>query len=567
MIMSPKIQVFKSILVLVLFLSFQYTKAQSDPSGEKRVTGTIAIKNATITTAPGKTIQNGTILIKNGLIEAVGTNITIPKEAQVISADSLFIYPGFIDGASTAGVGKAPEPEKPSDYNPANPPDDIAGITPWRNVIDTYDNKNNQINDWRKSGFTIAQLIPEGGMMPGKTAIVLFGNPSSTNILSQNSALVVKFQAARGGGRIYPGTPLGIMAKFRDVYKNAELASRHGKLFASNNGLNRPEINKTYEAMYPVVDKNIPVLFEANDDIEIRRALSLQKENGFRLILSGVSSVEKVTNEIKAANAQVLLSMKLPDDKVTKAKMEELSEEMQARTKRVQEAYQSTLKQAAFLEAAGIPFGFTSMGAKSGDTFKNLRLMVENGLTENGALAALTINNANILGIQKFAGTLEKGKSANMVILTAPLLDEETQVKHVVADGFMFDYEIKEKKNGNGEKNGTNGAVAIDGFWEYTSDTPAGSSSGTLEIKKEGDSYKGTITYDNPAGGGQASSEMKNISLSGSNLTFSFDVAAGGMSLVVNVSGEVSGDQISGNLSLAEYGSFPMNATKKPKSF
>ncbi|MCH6233038.1 amidohydrolase family protein [Cognataquiflexum rubidum] len=565
--MSPKIQVFKSILVLVLFLSFQYTKAQSDPSGEKRVTGTIAIKNATITTAPGKTIQNGTILIKNGLIEAVGTNITIPKEAQVISADSLFIYPGFIDGASTAGVGKAPEPEKPSDYNPANPPDDIAGITPWRNVIDTYDNKNNQIQDWRKSGFTIAQLIPEGGMMPGKTAIVLFGNPSSTNILSQNSALVVKFQGARGGGRVYPGTPLGIMAKFRDVYKNAELASRHGKLFASNNGLNRPEINKTYEAMYPVVDKNIPVLFEANDDIEIRRALSLQKENGFRLILSGVSNVEKVTNEIKAANAQVLLSMKLPDDKVTKAKMEELSEEMQARTKRVQEAYQSTLKQAAFLEAAGIPFGFTSMGAKSGDTFKNLRLMVENGLTENAALAALTINNANILGIQKFAGTLEKGKSANMVILTAPLLDEETQVKHVVADGFMFDYEVKAKKNGNGEKNGTNGAVAIDGFWEYTSDTPAGSSSGTLEIKKEGDSYKGTITYDNPAGVGQASSEMKNISLSGSNLTFSFDVAAGGMSLVVNVSGEVSGDQISGNLSLSEYGSFPMNATKKPKSF
>lgn len=565
--MSPKIQVFKSILVLVFFLSFQYTKAQSDPSGEKRVTGTIAIKNATITTAPGKTIQNGTILIKNGLIEAVGTNITIPKEAQVISADSLFIYPGFIDGASTAGVGKAPEPEKPSDYNPANPPDDIAGITPWRNVIDIYDNKNNQINDWRKSGFTIAQLIPEGGMMPGKTAIVLFGNPSSTNILSQNSALVVKFQAARGGGRIYPGTPLGIMAKFRDVYKNAELASRHGKLFASNNGLNRPEINKTYEAMYPVVDKNIPVIFEANDDIEIRRALSLQKENGFRLILSGVSSVEKVTNEIKAANAQVLLSMKLPDDKVSKAKMEELSEEMQARTKRVQAAYQSTLKQAALLEAAGIPFGFTSMGAKSGDTFKNLRLMVENGLTENGALAALTINNANILGIQKFAGTLEKGKSANMVILTGPLLGEDTQVKHVVADGFMFDYEVKAKKNGNGEKNGTNGAVAIDGFWDYTSDTPAGSSSGTLEIKKEGDSYKGTITYDNPAGGGKASSEMKNISLSGSNLTFSFDVAAGGMSLVVNVSGEVSGDQISGNLSLAEYGSFPMNATKKPKSF
>lgn len=567
MIMNPKIQVFKSILVLVLFLAFHNSKAQSDPSGEKRVTGTIAIKNATITTAPGKTIQNGTILIKNGLIEAVGTNVTIPKEAQVIMADSLFIYPGFIDGAGNAGVGKFTEPEKPSDFNPANPPDEIAGITPWRNVIDTYDPKNNQVNDWRKSGFTIVQLIPDGGMIPGKTAIVVFGNSSSTNILSQNSAMVVKFQGARGGARVYPGTPLGIMAKFRDVYKNAELSSRHSKLFASNSGLNRPEINKTYEAFYPVVDKNIPVMFVVSNDLEIRRAISLQKENGFRLILLGVHDVEKVTNEIKAVNAQVLLHLNLPEDKVTKAKMEELSEEMQARTKRVQEAYQNTLKQAAFLEAAGIPFGFTTISAKSGDTFKNLRLMAENGLTENTALAALTINPANILGIQKFAGTLEKGKLANMVILSGPLLNEDTQVKHVVADGFMFDYEIKPKKNGNGEKSGSNGTVEIDGFWEYTSDTPAGSSSGTLEIKKEGNSYIGSISYDNPAGGGKTSSEMKNISLSGSSLTFSFDVAAGGMALVVNVSGEVEGDRITGNLSLSEYGSFPMNAIKKPKLF
>ena len=61
--------------------------------------------------------------------------------------------------------------------------------------------------------------------------------------------MVVKFQGARGGARVYPGTPLGIMAKFRDVYKNAELSSRHSKLFASNSGLNRPEINKTYEAL------------------------------------------------------------------------------------------------------------------------------------------------------------------------------------------------------------------------------------------------------------------------------------------------------------------------------
>jgi hypothetical protein len=565
--MSPNMKVFNCILVLVYFLIIPDTRSQSDPSGEKRVTGTIAIKNATITVSPGKTVQNGTVIIKNGIVEAVGTNLTIPKEAQVILGDSLFIYPGFIDGAGKAGVNKPAEPQKPSDFNPANPPDDIAGITPWRNVIEYHDHKNNAIHDWRKSGFTIAQLIPEGGMVPGKTAVVVYGNPTTPNIITQNSALVVKFQGAGGGGRVYPGTPLGIMAKFRDVYKNAELSSRHGKLFASNSGISRPEINKTYEAFYPVVDKNIPVIFEVSNDIEIRRALSLQKEFGFKLILSGVNHVQNVTEEIKAANASVLLPIKLPEDKVSKIEEEELTDEMKARHKRVQDSYQNTLKQAAFLEAAGIPFGFTTMDAKSGDTFKDLRLMTENGLTENGALAALTINSANILGIQKFAGTLEKGKLANMVIMTGPLLDKESKVKQVIADGYLFEYEIKNAKSDNKEKKVSNGSIAIEGVWNYTSDTPEGSSSGTLEFKKEGDAYAGTITYDNPSGGGKASSEMKNISLSGTDLSFSFDVAAGGMNLQVNVSGEITGDQFVGDLTVPEFGSFPMNATKKPQSF
>jgi len=560
--MHPKLKVFNSLLFIFFFLSYSPLWSQSDPSGERRVTGTYAIKNATVTTAPGKTISGATILIKNGLIEAVGTNIRIPIEAQIIEGDSLFIYPGFIDGASSSGVSKPADPERPSNFDPSNPPDENAGITPWRNVLDNFDFKNSQVSDWRKSGFTIAQIVPDGGMLPGKSAIVVLGGNASTNILAQNTAVNAKFRGAGGGRGSYPGTQLGIMAKFRDLYKNAEYSAQHQRLFASNSGLNRPEVNKTLQAFYPVIDKSIPILFEVSNDLEIRRALSLQKENGFRLVLVGVTEADMVINEIKSANAQVLLSMKLPDDKITKAKTEELSEEMQARTKRAKEAYENSLKQAGLLEKAGIPFGFTSMGGKSTDLTKNLKLMVENGLSENGALAALTTLPANILGIQKFAGTIEKGKLANMVIFTAPMLSDGAQIKHVVADGYIFDYEAKPKKVANG--NSENGAVNINGEWEYTSDTPAGSSGGIMTIKKEGDSYKGNITYDNPAGNGTANSEMKNISVSGNYLTFSFDVAAGGMSLEVTVSGDIDGNQFSGNMSLADFGSFPLNATKKP---
>ncbi|WP_373493916.1 amidohydrolase family protein [Aquiflexum sp.] len=562
--MNPKLKVFSGFLFFLFFLSYNPLWSQSDPTGERRVTGTYAIKNATITTSPGNTISGATILIKNGLIEAVGTNVRIPNEAQIIDGDSLYIYPGFIDGASSAGVSKPADPERPSNFDPSNPPDENAGITPWRNVLDNFDFKNSQISDWRKSGFTVAQIIPDGGMLPGKAAVVVLGGNASTNILAQNTALNAKFRSVGGGRGAYPGTQLGIMAKFRDLYKNAEYSAQHQRLFASNSGLNRPEMNKTLQAFYPVIDKGIPIMFEVSNDLEIRRALSLQKENGFRLVLVGVTEADMVINEIKAANAQVLLSMKLPDDKITKAKTEDLSDEMKARTNRAKEAYENILKQAGLLEKAGIPFGFTSMGGKNSDLMKNLKLMVENGLSENGVLAALTTNPANILGISKFTGTIEKGKLANLVIFTEPIFSEEAHIKHVVADGYIFDYEIKTKKAGKGNGNGENGAVQIAGEWDYTSDTPAGSSDGLMSIKKEGDSYKGNITYSNPSGSGTATSEMKNISISGNSLTFSFEVAAGGMSLEVTVAGDINDDQFSGTMSLADFGSYPLNATKKP---
>lgn len=549
-----------------LFLIGTALFAQSDPKGERRVSGTYAIQNATLTTAPGKSISKGTIVIKNGIVEAVGANVSIPKDAQIISADSLYIYPGFIDAAGTTGVGKPTEPERPSNMDPSNPPDEVAGLTPWRNALDYFDKNNSQVGDWRKSGFTIVQIVPEGGMLAGKSAIVILGNPASSNVLANQTGLSARFRAL-GGGRgygVYPGTPLGIMAKYRDVYRNAELSSRHRGLFASNAGLTRPEINKTLEAMYPVLDKQIPVLFEASTDIEIRRALSLQKELGFRLVLVGVTEVDNVVNEIKAANAHVLLSLKLPDDKITKAKTEELTEEMANRTKRVRESYDRLLVQASKLEAAGIPFAFSSIGAKSADTFKYFRLLAANGLSENALMAALTTNPASVLGIQKYAGTIEKGKLANFVILTGPLLQEETQVKHVVADGYIFDYEVKAKKNGSETKSNGSGTPQIEGIWEYVSETPGGSSEGNMDIKKDGNGFKGTITYDSPSGGGKASSEMKNISIAGNTLSFSFGVNANGMSLEVEVSGDVNLAQFSGNMSLADFGSFPLKANKKP---
>jgi autotransporter translocation and assembly factor TamB len=130
----------------------------------------------------------------------------------------------------------------------------------------------------------------------------------------------------------------------------------------------------------------------------------------------------------------------------------------------------------------------------------------------------------------------------------------------VVADGNIFDYEIKsKKKNGNGEA-----TVEVAGTWDYTSETPAGSSGGKLTIEKDGSDYSGTITYDDPSGNGTATSPISDVSISGSQLNFSFEVSAGGMAISVSVSGEISGDTMDGSMNIAQFGSFPISATRNP---
>lgn len=536
------------------------SQAQSDPSGMKRVTGTYAITNATIFKAPGQQGEKSTILIKNGIIQGIGTNLTLPKEARMIQGDSLYIYPGFIAGASDAGITKPKDPEKPEDFVSSNPPDELAGITPWRSALDQFSLGDAKIDDLRKIGFTVTQLQPDGGMIAGKTAVVALGSKNSTNILGENEALKASFRGSRG---MYPGTAVGVMAKFRDVYQNTKLTDQRTATFASNSGINRPEITPTYKAMHEVVTGDIPVMFSASSDLEVRRVLSLQKELGFKVILTDLEDYDNVIDLIKSSGAKVLIKLEAPDDKAYKNKLDDATEEAKVLQERVKEAYEKALAQPAKLEKAGIPFAFTMVGVKTGDVMKAIRLFREHGLSEQAALAALTTNAAAILGISNYAGDLAKGKMANLIISTDSIFNEDSQIKHVMVDGYLFDYEAKTKKKSDSKK-GSSDEVKVEGSWEYTSETPAGASGGVILINKDGSSYSGTVSYDDPAGSGKASSPLNDISVDGNNLTFSFDVNAGGENITVDVSVEIEGESLNGSMTIGEFGSFPIKGTYTP---
>jgi hypothetical protein len=273
-----------------------------------------------------------------------------------------------------------------------------------------------------------------------------------------------------------------------------------------------------------------------------------------------------VIDVIKSSGTPVLIKLQVPDDKSIKSqKADGVTEATKAQYARVKESYDKALKQAAQLEKAGILFGFSTADAKAADAQKTLKTMISNGLSEKAALAALTTNPAAILGISSMAGTLEKGKLANLVLMTDTLFKEETQIKHVIADGYVFDYEIKKKvvkaETTTAKPEATSNAVQVEGLWEYTSETPAGSSGGEITLKRENGVLGGSITFDDPSGAGKASAPIKNASLTGKTLSFEFDVAAGGMSLTVTISGEINGKNMEGALSVPQMGSFPVKAT------
>lgn len=543
----------------LLGLSTTGLLAQSDPTGERRVTGTYAITNATVIATPGSAASKATIIIKNGLIDQVGKNPTIPLDAQTIKGDSLFVYAGFIDVANSAGVSAPSIPERPSNFDPSDPAPVFVGITPQYHVLDYYEAGGEEAEKWRKSGVTVFQLLPNGeGMLPGKTAVVLNGQKGASNVLLTSNNLYAKFQTVRG---LAPGTTLGIMAKWRELYQNAELSSKHQTLFASNIGVARAEKDPVLEAFFPVINQQASVMFKVSNELDVRRVLSLQKEKGFNLILSGVNEGTSLIPMLKESKAQVVLSLDLPDDKASKKQIKDASEEAKNNLERVKAAYQERLELASVFEKEGIPFSFGSQDIKSEDFLKNIRVLVANGLSEEAALAALTVVPARLLGLERVLGTIEKGKLANLVITTDALFKKDAEVKHVFVDGYLFEYETNGKS-----KDGQSDANGIAGAWNYEAVTPQGSSSGLMSIQNEGDQYKGTVTFDDPEGGGKKSAEMSNIKVSGNSLEFRFNVDVQGMSISVTVSGEVSGNKYEGKLSIPDFGSFPFTASKSPDS-
>lgn len=552
------------VLLLVVVLPVLVFAQDDKPLAP--VTRTYAITNVNIIQAPGRKVDMGTVLIKDGIIKSVGKNISIPADAIVIKADSMYVYAGFIDGLSRAGVVKPKEEnnrDRPKD--PGNPTPERAGITPQNDVRNSLDINEKSIEEMRSIGFTIAHVVPYGGMMPGAGSIVLLGGQSVDHmVLTQKVSFYSELIPAQ---RVYPATVIGVMAKFRELYRQASLSKNYETLYASNrNGLERPATDRVLEAFYPVIDKRSPVLFRSEKVLDIQRVLTLQNDLGFTLMLADVKEGWDVIPKIKAANAKTFLSLDLPEEKKEekkddKAKKEEKPKtitdlEKEALEKRKADFTAKYTAQPSTFQKAGVTFGFSTLSAKSKDIPSNLRRMIAAGLTEDQALAALTTNPAQLLGLSDRLGTIDNGKMANLVISDKPYFQEKAKVRYVFVDGVLYKQDVKEEKKG--DKDGKK--IEAKGSWSYSTETPQGTNTGKIKLKNDGGTYSGTITSNMS----DAETEMKDLTLDGNKLSFSFDYKMGTNSVKIEVSLTLDGDSFEGSMAVGTFGSFPMKGTKDP---
>lgn len=560
-------------LVVTLVLLALPASAQSDvplDPGVRPVTRTFTITNARVVPEPGRVLERATVVVRDGLIEAVGADVAVPFDAEIIEGDSLTVYAGFIDGLGHAAIpepdGEA-EDDREAARDPGNPPRDRAGIQPDRDARTLLKADEGSVEALREIGFTAAHTVPHEGMLPGQgTVILLAGETPDALVLRGGASLFAQFDPASG---VYPATPMGVMAVLRQYVRDAARLRESEQLYAENPaGLGRPIANPALTALEASVRGERPVFFFVDDVLEAHRALSIAEELGLGLVLGGLRESSMLTDKLRATGVPVLASLDLPEADTTAADSvaapvsgeifiterrtrtyADVDDEVAALKAKRREAIGLYERNAAILHEAGIPFGFATLGAEPGDIRENLRRIVAAGLSEDDALAALTTTPAALLGLDRSMGTIEPGKMANLVVTKGSYFDEDAPVRLVVVNGERFEIEEEDGFDPDAE-------VVVAGTWEVRVVVEEETQTGTMTITEDDDQLGGTLTFS-----GETYS-MEDVALEGNRLSFRVRETPFG---TVEVSGLVTGDTYEAEASGPSAPPLTLSATRRPE--
>lgn len=518
---------FSSCLLLSLNSAWSQTKPVA---GIRENTPQVhALINAKIVQAPGRVIEKGTVVLRDGAIAAVGADVNPPADARIWDYEGLVIYPGLIEAYSHLGLPKEKkesrqpseddqkkQKEGPNYWNPH--------VRPEKSVLDSFQPSMEDLKKMRALGFTTALIVPQEGIFAGTSALVnLVDEDLNEQLLQENVAQHLAFELNRD--RTYPNSLMGAIALIRQTILDAQW---YGKAQAAYQlkpaGQTRPETNEALQTLNTALQARQSFVFKVDTDLDFLRAQKIADEFGLNLIVRGSGYEYRIIERVKAAGVPIILPIAFPEAPDVEKPAEALSvtlEDLQH--------WDAAPENPKVLQQAGLPFAFTSDGLKKPTDFpKKIRETIDRGLSSGTALAAWTINPAKILGFEKLLGTIDVGKLGNLVVTDGELFAEKTHIIDVWVAGKEF--EISKKPE-----------VDPRGRWQMTLKTFEGSQQSlNLELKGELTKLAGSILQDS------TKIKLQKADLDLKRLTLVFPGDTLGITGMLRMSGLVDGKQLTG---------------------
>ncbi|HRX86020.1 MAG TPA: amidohydrolase family protein, partial [Phycisphaerae bacterium] len=439
-----------SAVLLILFVAA--------PATAENPEAPLAIVGATIHESGMPTVTDGTIVIVDGRIAAAGAHVDIPPQAARLDATGLHAYPGFVDAYANLGIPQekrsAAERELFEDTNPDTSQGPLVetrranrrGILPQWRADEAYAPDEEDLDAFRQAGFTTALVGPRGGLVGGSSAVIdLSDLPRRRAVLLTDFAQHASFSPYEPGD--YPRTPLGAIASLRqffyDVQWYREMARRPRNL--------APDARVPADpALQAAVDASIgaqALIFDAQTDVEILRALRMADEFNLRVWISDGREAFRVVDELKKRSIPVIASLDFenePEAEVRKTADGSVYWEPKRLRDERERLWLEQVNNVQTLVAAGVDVALSTRGVDDTQEFrKKLRIAIEHGLPVDAALTALTDTPAKLLGMRNALGTLTPGALANVVLFDKPFEAKRAKVRYAFVEGHRFAYEDK----------------------------------------------------------------------------------------------------------------------------
>lgn len=457
-------------LFLILLISGGLAKAQETfPRNDVKDSraGLYAFTNATIVVDYQSTLQNATLLVKDGKIEQVGAGLAVPKGYTTIDLKGKYIYPSMVDAYTNYGLPAVERARGGGFSGPEQLDSRTKGAYNANQAIRAHYNAATEFSvdaktadEWRKVGFGSVLSFKADGLSRGTSAFVTLGDGDNKVMVKQNVSAHYSFDKG-SSTQSYPSSLMGYIALLRQTYLDADW-------YGSQNP--RPFMDQSLEAW--IQNQKLPQIFEGNGWINVLRADKLGDEFGVQYIIKAGGDEYRRIAEVKATNASLIVPVNYPDaydveDPIDAGRLS-LTD---------MKHWELAPTNLAALEKAGINFSITSHGLKKiSDFIPNIRKAIENGLSEQAALKAITSTPAQLLKVDNQVGSLKKGMLANFIVTSGKLFDAKTIIHQNWIKGEPYSIKPLDTKDFSG-----NYSLTI------------GSKTYTLEVSGEAGSHKAKV--------------------------------------------------------------------------